>query len=69
MKIREENKLKGAMIYSYNNLMTLVPPSNESLAIKYEKIVDSLYKQINFMPNQPDGRINIETNYGILIIC
>jgi len=65
LKIREENKLKGAMIYSYNNLMTLVPSDNESLAFKYEKIVDSLYKQIIFMPNQPDGRINIETNYGI----
>ena len=65
LKIREENKLKGAMIYSYNNLMTLVSPGNQSLAFKYEKIVDSLYKQISFMPNQPDALINIETNYGI----
>ena len=65
LKIREENKLKGAMIYSYNNLMTLVPTDNEYLAFKYEKMVDSLYKQISFMPNQPDGQINIETNYGI----
>ncbi len=65
LKIREENKLKGAMIYSYNNLMTLVPTDNEYLAFKYEKMVDSLYKQISFMPDQPDGQINIETNYGI----
>ena len=53
------------MIYSYNNLLTLVPTDNISLAFKYEKIVDSLYKQISFLPNQPDGQINIETNYGI----
>ena len=65
LKIREENKLKGAMIYSYNNLMSLVPPDNEYLALKYEKIVDGLFNQISFLPNQPDGQINIETNYGI----
>ncbi|MEE2723199.1 MAG: tetratricopeptide repeat protein, partial [Bacteroidota bacterium] len=65
LKIREENKLKGAMIYSYNNLLSLVPPENEPLALKYVKIVDGLYNQISFLPNQPDGQINIETNYGI----
>ena len=35
LKIRE-NKLKGAMIYSYNNLMSLVPPENE-LALNTSK--------------------------------
>lgn len=64
LKIREENKLKGAMIYSYNNLMSLVSTDNEPLALKYVKIVDSLFRQISFLPNEPDGQINIETNYG-----
>ena len=45
--------------------MSLVTPENELLALKYEKIVEGLFKQISFLPNQPDGQINIETNYGI----
>ena len=64
LKIREENKLKGAMIYSYNNLMSLVSQDNEALVIKYKNIVDGLFEKISFLPNEPDGQINIETNYG-----
>ena len=64
LKIRADNNLKGASIYSYNNLMSLVHPDNETLVLKYKNIVDDLFNKIVLKENEPDGQINIETNYG-----
>ena len=44
--------------------MSLVSQDNEALVIKYKNIVDGLFEKISFLPNEPDGQINIETNYG-----
>ena len=64
LKIRQSNYLYGASIYSYNNLMSLVHPDNEILVLKYKNIVDGFYNQIFAERNNPEGQINIETNYG-----
>ena len=65
LKIRQSNYLYGASIYSYNNLLSLVPPDNDTLVLKYKNIVDDLFNKIFSKKNEPDGQINIETNYGI----
>ena len=44
--------------------MTLVQPDNEILVLKYKNIVDGYYNQIFTEGNNPEGQINIETNYG-----
>lgn len=64
LKIRQSNYLYGASIYSYNNLMSLVQPDNEILVLKYKNIVDGFYNEIFAERNNPEGQINIETNYG-----
>ncbi len=64
LKIRENNNLYGAAIYSYNNLMSLVSPNNEILVLKYKNIVDDLFNKIISRRNEQDGQINIERNYG-----
>ena len=65
LKIRQSNYLYGASIYSYINLMSLVSPDNETLVLKYKNIVDGFYNEIFAERNNPDGQINIETNYGL----
>lgn len=64
LKKREKNNLYGATIYSYNNLISLVSPDDEALVLKYKSTVDDLFTRIFSRPNDPDGQINIETNYG-----
>jgi DNA-binding CsgD family transcriptional regulator len=44
--------------------MSLVQPDNEILVLKYKNIVDGFYNQIFTEGNNPEGQINIETNYG-----
>lgn len=65
LKIRESNYLYGASIYSYNNLISLLQPDNETLVLKYKNIVDGFYNEIFAERNDPEGQINIETNYGL----
>jgi tetratricopeptide (TPR) repeat protein/DNA-binding CsgD family transcriptional regulator len=64
LKIRQSNYLYGASIYSYNNLMSMVAPDDEILVLKYKNLVDGFFNEIFADRNNPEGQINIETNYG-----
>ena len=64
LKLRQSNYLYGASIYSYNNLMSLVLPADEALVLKYKNLVDGFFNEIFAERNNPEGQINIETNYG-----